>query len=257
MPQTGDTYQIVFLVDLDTRSKGKDDDSLCEKTLNSISLNTLKLLTHFASQLNDTVQVQNLRWGYKFCNSVQSVGLDRSDFQEFNLKKFEEFEEKLESRFESERVKRAYKDNHDSCQNAKADVEEDRKLHAHKFTQYLRELMTDFQWDRPDVTSPVKSLYRGRGSKKPLLTEEKKQHNIVVLYSCCPHSKEELTLFQSDENCDQSTVMDSLMPTNLCRPFHDELKIRPFWVDLTLDTSVSNEKVSMIYSKCSYEQRHF
>ncbi len=231
------------MIDLSIGTGKHDDDSLCEKTLSSIRLNTLKLMTYFNSKVPENVQQKNVKWGYTFCNSVDHH-FDRCDLREFNLKNYEEFENKIDSRFESERVKRAQLS--ESCQTHDKKVEEGHGgLTAEKLANAVKELLHDFQWDRPDVSSPIKPQYR-YGNKKHTNVEESKQHNIVLLYSCCPHSRQDVDTFSENAEYEPTFILETFMNNVVYRQFYEQTKIKLFWVDLAADqTDLQQVNTSM------------
>uniref|UniRef100_A0A4W3I1G0 Treslin N-terminal domain-containing protein n=1 Tax=Callorhinchus milii TaxID=7868 RepID=A0A4W3I1G0_CALMI len=76
----------------------------------------------------------------------------------------------------------------------------------------LREALSDYQWDRPDLTSPAK---RGRGRRRAA-EEDGQPRDCKALFLCarCPHSRAELLRFLGPGHSEQP-LADSLLPPGL------------------------------------------
>ncbi|NXG54830.1 TICRR protein, partial [Hemiprocne comata] len=108
----------------------------------------------------------------------------------------------------------------------------------------LKETLLDFQWDRPEITSPAKPLRRSRRTG-PVAGEHPESQdppegfvNAVFLFSPCPHSRRELLQFVSGSDtpsspCQPPTaheVAEKLLPRSVQELLADQ-KITLFWVD--------------------------
>lgn len=254
-----DIYQLVFLVDLSTGIPEGEDDSKSERVLSSIRVSCLKLLTYFASKHNNRGFKEDfkLRWGFKFYNSVSlTLQVEKYNFHEFTLNSYQEFEKELEKRFECERLKShgLVKVEGHSVNDHKVEgpVRDDADA-VDNLQKCLKELLHDFQWDRPDVTSPTRfsQPLRGRGKlRKSLTYSEPHLCNFVFLFSPCPHSLNDVNQFISSDHptSSESHVLGSFMPSTLQRHFYEQFKIGMYWVDVGADPlALVNQNKVMIW----------
>lgn len=178
-------HNLVLVVDIDYEAEKSDDRLDVQKHL--VKRGVLYILLHLGYKYG----FEKVRWGYKFFRSKAgrsngSVLSRVSDFKELRHKTFEDFEQELEARMDgrdsvcwSRHKQQASKS--DSVQKA------------------LKETLLDFQWDRPDITSPTKLSLRHRKSSRAgssdLLNESdvsNKGRNLVFVVSECPLSKSQL-----------------------------------------------------------------
>ena len=234
-----ESFRVVFLIDV--RCFARDDHDDHRKTQTLIRQSVLKLLTYFSCKVpRDT---KNLQWGYKFYNSKQRKGA-KQNFRDFDLKNFEEFEADLLNRF----TDRALKSKSDADGLIPADRtgaafvdssvnNEDDFDPCDALCKVLTEMVYDFQWDRPDLRSPVK-IMRLKAPKKPSLSkfnnanlEDSSEHKFVFLYSICPHALGDVLNFG---DCQQNSrsLLGSFLSNHMYKTFHDSLNIRLFWIDI-------------------------
>ena len=236
-----ESFRVVFLIDVRSFGGGDHDDHRSTQTL--IRQSVLKLLTYFSCKVRrDT---KNLQWGYKFYNSKQRKGA-KQNFRDFDLKNFEEFEADLVNRFTDRGLKlKSGADGFISAGKSKtggAFVDsslnnEDDFDPCDALCKVLTEMVYDFQWDRPDLRSPVK-IVRLKAPKKPLLSkfnnaklEDSSEHQFVFLYSVCPHTLSDMLNFG---DCQQNSrsLLGSFLSNHMYKTFHDSLNIRLFWIDV-------------------------
>lgn len=232
-----ESFKVVFLIDV--RSFVRGDHANHRKTQTLIQQSVLKLLTYFSCKVQH--DSKNLQWGYKFYNSKQRKGA-KQNFRDFDLKSFEEFESDLVSRFMHSSFKT------DGLTPAEAtDVfvdgagainSEDDVDPSDALCNVLTEMVYDFQWDRPDLRSPVK-MTRVKLLKKPLLSKfnntkhdlDPPQHKFVFLYSDCPHTLGDVLNF-GDCLQNSRSLLRSFLSNHMYKKFHENLNIRLFWIDV-------------------------
>lgn len=173
------SHNIVFLIDVDLEDH--ESDRQVNVKIDFIKRGILQVLLHFGYKLG----LEKLRWGYKFFQSKTrrpSNTLSRaSDFKELRQKTFEDFEQEFETRFDLRDKLCSSRQKQQPCQLVQNAV---------------RETLLDFQWDRPDITSPTKPSLRprksGRAGKPSLPHEDDVSNsgkNVVFVVSQCPTSR--------------------------------------------------------------------
>lgn len=223
--QESKSLQCAFLIDVNAENLLNEIKPF--ELSNAIRLCTLRILTYFCDKFG--WGTSNLRWGYKFYNSRAITHLyERHEFKEFKAEYFEEFEldicKRLEESFDKE----------SQLQNIQhGDVRESsgQKPYPSKCLNCaLTDLIHDFEWERPDITSPFKRS--GRVSQ----TEDAKNRNsnFVFLFTWCPCSKKLMTSFcnRSIKSCDD--FQNVVLPTALFKKFRGDCNISLLWVDTGL-----------------------
>ena len=186
---------------------------------NAISLTAFRLL-HFLSakfekkgfEKTSKLSHTAVKWGYKFFNSRSFVTrIEQHRLRDFKLKYFEEFENEIQRRLENKPqcLEKAVKKIKPCECIAKA----------------LTELLSDFPWERPDITSPV----RGRKRKKEV--DSRNTCNLAVLFTRCPKSGPELKLFTGKQVPDTEVFLDSLLSPALFHQFCNITQLSLSWID--------------------------
>ncbi|KAM8974115.1 treslin [Pelodytes ibericus] len=216
------SYNVVLLVDT-AEPAVKDQVRL-------VSLRLLNFLTCRAG-------LGHVRWSYRFLNSQggRCRAPRRSDLRELGPRSLDEFEEELEVAWDRARNSRA-------CNPPSS--------RAQLTHGALMETLTDFQWDRPDISSPTKpALLRARRGGRVIARDETLQaespsenvahwscKNAVFLLSPCPHSGTQLTEFTASSG---ETSLQQVMDKLLSRGLHNVItkkRVTLYWMD-TLDWS--------------------
>nr|XP_033776673.1 treslin [Geotrypetes seraphini] len=220
---------VVFLVDTAGRA-----------TKNRVRLSSLRLLNYLGCRFG----LDQIRWAFRFfdSSSARSVKPPRlGDFRELGPRSWLDFEESLESRFEAAREE---------------EVPRGRGLRAVLTQGALKEILLDYPWDRPDITSPAKPARpRTRRGGRLVLQEEPSQaetgsenaiapksRNAIFIFSSCPHSSAELLRFTegSHEKVPSSQqVLDRLLPRSV-QSVIAKKKITLYWMDSTERSKVWN-----------------
>nr|XP_045001933.1 treslin isoform X1 [Jaculus jaculus] len=153
-----------------------------------VRLVALRLLTYLSCRFG----LARLHWAFKFFDSqgARSRPSRVSDFRELGTRSWEDFEEELEVRLG------------DGPRGAHLPGPAPRATHTHGA---LMETLLDYQWDRPEITSPTKPILRSSGRR--LLDAESEAReaeaalggfgNTIFLLAPCPHSQRELLQFVS------------------------------------------------------------
>ncbi|MBZ3880074.1 Treslin [Sciurus carolinensis] len=197
----------------------------------------LRLLTYLSCRFG----LAGVHWAFKFFDSqgARSRPSRGSDFRELGTRSWEDFEEELEARL-GDRVHGAHLPGPAS-----------RAAHTHSA---LMETLLDYQWDRPEITSPTKPILRSSGRRLLDAESEAKEAeaalggfvNAVFLLAPCPHSQRELLQFVS--GCEAQAqrvpptpkqVMERLLPRRVQEVMITR-KITLYWVDTTEWSKVAN-----------------
>ncbi|XP_053174522.1 treslin [Scomber japonicus] len=189
-------HNLVFVIDVDYGDHESVDQLEVRNHL--LKRGLLQILLHFGYKYG----FEKLRWGYKFFQgkttrnaSFMSRG---SDFKELLHKTFEDFEIEFDSKFD-------IKDKLCSSQQKKKQQQQQCNQST-SVQNALKETLLDFQWDRPDITSPTKLSLRPRKSSRPgkpsVVSQEddfltSNGRNVVFVVSECPQTESQLMNYLS------------------------------------------------------------
>ncbi|XP_057576062.1 treslin isoform X2 [Hippopotamus amphibius kiboko] len=190
----------------------------------------LRLLTYLSCRFG----LARVRWAFRFFDSqgARSRPSRVSDFRELGVRSWEDFEEELEARLG------------DGARGAHLPGPAPRATHTHSA---LMETLLDYQWDRPEITSPTKPILRSSGRRLLDVEGEAREAesalggfvNAVFLLAPCPHSQRELLQFVS--GCEAQAqrlpptpkqVMEKLLPRRVQEVLITR-KITLYWLDTT------------------------
>ena len=232
-----DHFKVVFLTDSRNWSSDGHGSDVLQKCTASVRLTVLKLLTYFA---NGTAgQATHLRWGYKFFNSIDNPPCKRETLKEFTESNVEIFEEQVLKEFEAglhyipKRPKIVF-----------STSEEKKNNNLHKtglsVQHALADVLQDFQWEGPDIRSPVKasSAVRTRSRSAPSKSNShnsRPNSNFVFLLMPCPRHQKDVSSFfglTKDHKWTVQEFKDYVVPPNA--GLQDKLQqnaISLLWID--------------------------
>ncbi len=229
MSEIVNSYKVVFLLDTNfgsDRFEGEDRSSKCAAVARGC---VLKVLAYLASRVR--YQFKNLQWGFLFYNSQTDASFKCcSGFKEFETPHFEDFENQVDLEFEKYHCSKIshHKDGPDTNVNESAD----------KLRDALREIVCRFQWDQPDISSPVKKPNRTLRRTRSMLpesfssshgdTHDTQKHNLVVLLSNCSQSVSEFLQMRKVRS--PVDLLSCFMPSHLHDKFHRECRIKMYWI---------------------------
>lgn len=207
------SQNVVFAIDVDYRPEGT------KNTTNAYQDHLKQWILRVLLSLGHRYGLEKVRWGYKFFNSrtVKSATLITrgSDFKELQEKVFSDFEEELHVKFTTEgKSPRSQEKSHKLKPSPACCVQ-----------NALKEILLDFQWDRPDLTSPTKVTLRPRRSSRSgrniplqdcdMLSVDK---NVLFVVSECPRSKAELEDYlcmRREDSRHHKDINEQMLPKGL------------------------------------------
>ena len=229
-------FKILFLVDVSVVTRQNEADGNVDQTINLIRSCVLKVLLHFTTLVKD--ENRQLQWGFKFYNTHKQRYTNRNIFRDIDIKQFEEFENDLEQLLETSFTH--HTPSSLSQQNLESGCDRSDQL-----STQLKDIIYDFQWQGPDISSPVKLPRRSSLVRPPPNTST--QLNAVFLISDCPHTIDDVASFATCEgNISVKDLLSEILSPSVYQQFHVARDLRLFWID----TDTIKQKVRNDYSLC-------
>lgn len=237
--------QIVFLIDCNPSFWGSN--CCAEDSANAIRLCVLRVLTYFND--NGRGKRSNLRWGYKFFNSRSlSHQFERHEFKDFSVKVFEEFENEVSKRlnesFAQQLQVNTLERNEQDPDGEEISTFSKPPAGAKCISCGFTNAVHDFQWERPDISSPVRTT---RGNNKLGHGNRSKTRNVMFLLSACPCDDDSIADFTGETSSSLRTfdgVKNVLMPSVLYKEFKQR-HISLHWINTG---NARQEEVYQVYT---------
>lgn len=215
-------HNLAFVVQVDCES---GDHQLRKQV---VKRGILHILLHFGCKFG----FDQVRWGYRLFRSTggrSSRLLSRgSDLRELRHKNFEDFEIELDAKLEvREKSANHHGDRAASVQTA------------------VKETLLDFQWDRPDITSPTKPRRSCRGQTGGSREEEPwtEGRNAMFVVSDCPWSRSQMSNYLCLGNQEIPVDVTDYLLSRRLWDMLVQRKMVLHWVDSTPDLQVRGKCV--------------
>ena len=211
------TVQVVLLCDLSNFVSLCSSESEIEHHIAKIKLGSLKLLLNFGAKTERGIE--GVRWSWKYYDSrTYRPDTSRKQFLDLGRKVFGEFESEL-----ADKYCKAF----DNQQEEDELSSEGRRPHSFVLKKALQEVLIDYNWDGPDISSPVKTTRRKHngslGTVPPLSSGT---HNAVVVVANVSKGPE--TTSEGPQEDFLANVLDGAM----VKAFQEDKKIALNFVEL-------------------------
>lgn len=239
-------HNLLFVIDVDVEDQ--QDMTVSQDTReHPVKRRLLRVLLHFGFKYG----FEKIRWGYKFfqaktCRNANIISRV-SDFKELRDKTFEDFEMDFDSKL-------------DATTSTKPSTHLRHRPNPSGAVQNaLKEALLDFQWDRPDITSPTKWSLRprrsGRAGKGGITREDEftagDGRNMVFVISDCPHSKDQFLDYLSIPGGDMDADVSENILSRGLQDMMAQRKVVLHWIDSSSYHTVSNIMDIMAQHTCT------
>lgn len=220
------SLRCVILIDEQTFKNEEEASSEPEQVTHVIRLSLLRLLCYLAE--NHGKGINCLQWGYLLFNSEgpELQAMEKRPFSTFNLTTFEDFEDKLVSKAHTYFA--TLRANHTTVSSHSLEKKDLKNV----LKRALSQVCTDFNWDVPDMSSPVLLKKKGRTTSKTTST------NFVFVIS--PFES-----YSHPTKAPTTDVFSSLLPKELYSMLTTDKKIDLFWLDHRTTNFMENSPKAM------------
>lgn len=212
--------KVVFLVDVASFFSRDDQLSVTDyqQAVNAVKYCCLKFLTHFGTK--------KTRWGYKFysSNGLARQRMEKRLFCDFNLETFEDFEDDLVRRFEH------YRQACEAIDRSGSRSAPEKDPPCSVLRAALTQIFSEYQWDAPNLSSPVKWKSK---RKRSCMNESYEDVNYVFNISPCPHTDDDVSAFLDKPPAADRDVADDILPAHVRRLLLASASAKFFWIDTT------------------------
>ncbi|XP_051979224.1 treslin [Xyrauchen texanus] len=206
---------VFFAIDVDYRP------AETSSTISAFQSHIKHWVLRILLRLGNKYGLEKVRWGYTCFHSrtVKSANLVTrvTDFKELHEKAFSDFEEELLVKFNLE-------EKSPRCREKSLTQHKLKPSPASCVQNALKEILLDFQWDRPDLTSPTKVTLRPRRSSRSGRNVPSQEddlnfdRNILFVVSECPCSNRDLGDYLSlrrEDRRNQRAIQEQVLPKGL------------------------------------------
>ncbi|XP_029992271.1 treslin [Sphaeramia orbicularis] len=222
-------HNLVFVLNVDYREELGEQLAVRNHLLKR---GILQILLHLGYRYG----FDKVRWGYKFFQSTSSRNgrlISRgSDFRELCHRSFEDFEMDFDSRFDIK--DKVFPGQQKQPANPSVSVQ-----------NALKEALLDFEWDRPDITSPTKLSMRPRRPSQVVKSSISKEgegsgnwRNLLFVVSECPQSWTQMEDYLSMSTSRTTTDVPELIISRGLQDMLVQRQVVLHWMDAALHDQV-------------------
>lgn len=217
-----DRKKIVFMIDVQPL-EAENGEKYMKDITKQIRFCILRILTYFGGKHKESGRKGNSGplWGYKFYKS-KGGHLEYGNHHLYDLKldDFQNFEDELEDKFqkakEEEKLKKSL--------STRVSI-------AEQFSCVLAEIVANFQWERPDFFSPVKSNKKANKNLKITPQMDKSFSNFVFLFTSCPGCCRDSDYFSKKYPKTSFELQNALIKDELSQKMINDCRISFNWID--------------------------
>lgn len=267
--------QLVFLIDVNYLSNCSQDE--LEKRRNKLLLCSLRLITEFGAQTdkgNENVRwsfkfydsrrfkpdtSQKIFYDYnkestiKFNDALQKIvsqtkshspnNMGKMDIKD-SLDKTQNFINNLphpKKRSNKSDILVQNKRNEGSSKALKVELKssdpQTKYSHSYILNKSLQEILLDYDWDRPTISSPVRtSKSLDQNKKRTIKNSEQVDSevlNFVIVFMCIPYNLEEIKTFIDKKVCQKTDFFKSIFDPPTLRGFKEEKQLRLHLINIS------------------------